>query len=416
MAMGLGAGRKLSQPPAVNILTFNAGSSSLRFALHGVGEEAGAEHLLVKGSVERLGTPQCSLRLSQPGKPLLEGPIAARHPADVVPQILEHLNLPADELGAVGCRVVHGGDRFRAPVLATPFVLKEIRALGELAPLHNAADADLVETLLAALPGVPVVAVFDTSFHQTLPAVASTYALPADLCARLGLRRYGFHGIAHQAVSRRLSESLGPRAAEGTRFITCHLGNGASVCAVRDGKSIDTSMGFTPLEGLVMGTRSGDLDAGLVLHLQRAAGLGITEVEDLLNHRSGLHGLSGGLSADVRDLISAAGEGDARAELALEVFAYRAAKYIGAYAVAMSGLDAVAFSGGIGEHSAPMRARICGRLGFLGLHLDEARNEATDGSCAAPITRADSPTSAWVIPAEENLQMAREVNAFLKTP
>ena len=297
----------------------------------------------------------------------------------------------------------------------TASVVKEIRALGVLAPLHNASDADLIETAQAALPSVPVVAVFDTAFHHTLPALASTYALPAELCVRLGLRRYGFHGIAHGAVSRRLSECLG-RAAKGSRLITCHLGNGASVCAVRDGESIDTSMGFTPLEGLAMGTRCGDLDPGLVLYLQRTAGLGVSEIDDMLNHRSGLHGLSGGLSADVRDLVAAAAQGNARAELALDVFAYRVAKYIGAYAVVLAGVDALAFSGGIGEHSAPMRARVCQRLGFLGIRLDEAHNNAADGGAAAPIARADSPTPVWVIPAEENLQIAREVCAFLQTP
>lgn len=402
LALNANAGNVFARPHLMNILTFNAGSSSLRLTLHRIAA-TDAEQLLGARSVERLGVES-----NHGGVP------AADTPAEAVRQLIAQLPLPAgEELHAVGCRVVHGGERFREPVRVNDLVLKEIRALGDLAPLHNPADADLIEAVQATLPAVPVVAVFDTAFHQTLPVVASTYALPAELCARLGVRRYGFHGIAHRAVSRTLLKCLG-RAAEDTRLVTCHLGNGASVCAVRGGQSIDTSMGFTPLEGLVMGTRSGDLDPGLVLYLQRHGGLGIQEIDDLLNHRSGLLGLSGDRSADVRDLTEAAAGGDARAELALEVFAYRAAKSIGAHAVALEGLDAVAFSGGLGRHSAPMRARICRRLGFLGLHLDATRNAAADGSAAAPITQADSPIPAWIIPADENLQIAREVFALLR--
>ncbi len=396
----------------MKILTLNAGSSSLRFALHQMeGTEDGK--LLAKGRLQRLGTPQGMLRVTRLGEAPHDEPVTAGTPADIIGHVVSRLGLAAGELSAIGCRVVHGGSEFRAPVRVTASVLKAIRALGELAPLHNAAAADLIETAQAAVPGVPVFAVFDTAFHRTLPAVASTYALPADLCARLDLRRYGFHGIAHQAVSRRLAACLGRAVEEDTRLVTCHLGYGASVCAVLGGKSIDTSMGFTPLEGLVMGTRSGDVDAGLVLYLQRT-GMSVDDVEDLLNQRSGLLGVSGGLSADVRDLTAAVADGNAQAELALEMFAYRTAKYIGAYAVALGGLDAIAFSGGIGEHSPAMRARICRRLGFLGLHLDDARNEAAAGSAAEPLTRADSRISAWVIPAEENLQIAREVGAFLQ--
>jgi acetate kinase len=395
----------------MNVLTVNAGSSSLRFALHRF-DESGADTLLIKGSVEQLGSARGSLRLTRPGESPREQTIPADPPATVLRQVIGQLGVSADELHAVGCRVVHGGAHFRTPVVVTAAVLKEICVLDALAPLHNASTVDLIETVWSALPRVPVMAVFDTAFHRTLPAVASTYALPTELCDRLGLRRYGFHGIAYQAVTHRLLAGLG-RPAAGTRLVLCHLGSGASVCAVRDGQSIDTSMGFTPLEGLVMGTRSGDVDAGLVLYLQRVAGFDADAVGDLLNHRSGLHGLSGGRSADVRELLAAADRGDAHAELALEVFAYRAAKYIGAYAVALAGLDAVAFSGGIGEHSAPMRARICRRLGFLGLHLDEAGNAAADGSAAISVGRTGSAIAVWVVPAEENLQIAREVHAAL---
>jgi acetate kinase len=284
-------------------------------------------------------------------------------------------------------------------------VLDELRALKELAPLHIPADVAVLERVQQSLPETPVTAVFDTAFHQTLPEVARTYALPVELCARYGLRRYGFHGISHAYVSARLIERL-RRGANGTKIITCHLGSGASVCAVRDGQSIDTSMGFTPLEGLVMGTRSGDVDPGLVLYLMRTAGMTVSGVDDLLNHQSGLRGLSG-LSPDVRNLEQASREGNQNAELALEIFAYRTCKYIGAFAAALEGLDAVAFTGGIGEHSASMRSRICRRLEFFGLQLDDEHNRAANGSAAMQISVEGSVVQGWVIPTDEEREIAR---------
>ena len=308
----------------------------------------------------------------------------------------------------MGHRLVHGGPEFSEPARATPEVLKGLRGLRDLDPLHNPGEVALIEEAQRLLPDAPSVAVFDTAFHRTLPEVAWRYALPTELADRLHLRRYGFHGISHKYVSGRLLECLG-RGPEGTRLITCHLGSGASVCALRDGLSVDTSMGLTPLEGLVMGSHSGDTDPGLLLYLMRTQGMTAEQLDDLLNHDSGLKGLAG--KSDVRDLEQAARTGDVRAELALEIFAYRVRKYLGAYAAALGGLDAVAFTGGIGEHSADIRGRICRGLDFLGLWLDDDRNMAV-GKDAAPISTVGSPTAAWVIPTDEERQIAREVAAL----
>jgi acetate kinase len=260
------------------------------------------------------------------------------------------------------------------------------------------------------LPNVPGVAVFDTAFHRTIPDVASTYAIPVDIAQKHGLRRFGFHGTSHRYVSQKLLESMG-RSAPGTRLITCHLGNGASVCAIRDGCSIDTSMGMTPLEGLVMGTRCGDIDPGLLMYLMTSERMTVHELDDLLNRHSGLIGLSG-RSSDVRELIAAAAS-DPRAELALAVFAYRVRKYIGAYAAALGGIDAVAFSGGIGERSADMRWRICQGLEFIGIDLDAARNAAARADTSTPIGKPAARAQVWVIPTDEELQIARDVRDML---
>jgi acetate kinase len=290
---------------------------------------------------------------------------------------------------AVGVRVVHGGSVFVDPVRIDDAVLATIRDLAELAPLHNPAAVKVIEETRAVLPGVPIVAAFDTAFHRTIPPVAYQYAVPSEL----EVRRYGFHGISYSYVASRV---------EAARHIVCHLGNGASVCAIEHGRSIDTSMGFTPMEGLVMGTRGGDLDPGVILYLLRK-GRSEADLDDLLNHQSGLLGISG-RSADMRELETASGNGDARAELALDLFAYRAAKYIGAYAVALRGLDALTFTAGIGEHSASMRARICDRLAFLGIELDDDLNRAprTD---ERRISRG--AVDVWVIPTNEELEIAR---------
>jgi acetate kinase len=300
----------------------------------------------------------------------------------------EERDVSGGDVDAVGVRVVHGGSRFETPAVVDDAVLAEISKLAALAPLHNPLAVKAIENVRRERNGIPIVAVFDTAFHRTLPTVASTYAIPQDL----GIRRYGFHGISYSYVSKRL-HALNA----GDKVVVAHLGNGASVCAIRGGRSIDTSMGFTPMEGLVMGTRGGDLDPGAILYLLRN---GAMDVDDLLNHRSGLLGLSG-ISGDMRELE---GSSDANAQLALDVFAYRAAKYIASYCAALDGIDAIAFTGGIGEHSASMRQRICGRLRFLDVILDAAANRET---------RTDERrisagrVGVWVIPTNEELEIAR---------
>jgi len=305
-----------------------------------------------------------------------------------------HLPEPGD-VDAVGIRVVHGGSKFVTPVRVDDAVIDAIRELSELAPLHNPAAVKVIEETRRTLPGVPMVAVFDTAFHQTMPPRASTYAVPQELA----VRRYGFHGISYSFVSSRV---------EAARHVICHLGNGASVCALRDGKSIDTSMGFTPMEGLVMGTRCGDLDPGVILYLLRQ-GKSEAELDDLLNHRSGLLALSG-RAGDVRELQDAARAGDARAAFALELFAYRVARYIGAYAAALGGLDALTFTAGIGEHSSLIRTQVCASLAFLGIELDEERNDAARAD-ERLISRGR--VAVRVIPTNEELEIARMTFARL---
>jgi acetate kinase len=294
-----------------------------------------------------------------------------------------------EAIDAAGIRVVHGGSRFVKPVLVDDSVVEEIGKLAELAPLHNPMAVKVIEETRRTHPGVPIVAVFDTAFHQSMPPLAARYAVPQDL----GVRRFGFHGISYSYVSSRV---------DARRHIICHLGNGASVCALHEGRSIDTSMGFTPMEGLVMGTRAGDLDPGVLLYLMRQ-GRSEADLDELLNHRCGLLGVSGS-SGDARELENAARAGDANAAFALEMFAYRVAKYIGAYSTALGGVDAVTFTAGIGEHSAFLRSRICHRLEFLGIEVDEELNCATrsDERC---ISRG--PVNVWVIPTNEELAIAR---------
>ena len=370
----------------MNILALNGGSSSLKYRLFRI--DGDAEEVLTEGTAERV-----------------DGDTLAAAADTAIGQC------QAFGIDAVGHRMVQGGAKFTGPTRITPETLRALRGLKALDPLHNPSEVGLIEAAQRRLPQVPNVAVFDTSFHQTLPEVAYTYALPRDLTEELDLRRYGFHGLSHQYVSGRLLKCLG-REAAATRLVTCHLGSGASACALRDGRSVDTSMGMTPLEGLVMGTRVGDIDPGLLLYLQREQKLSAADLDTLLNTQSGLKGISG-RSADVRDLEAAAAGGDASAELALALFAYRCRKYIGAYAAALGGLDAVAFTGGIGEKSAPMRARICAGLEFLGLRLDAGANENAGGKSEVRVSAEDAAVPVWVIPTDEEKQIAREVAGVL---
>lgn len=387
------------------ILILNPGSSTLKFTL------LDGDSVTSDGVVERLGTPQAMLKRSGAESQ----PVPDLSAVGAVERVIALFDY--EQLSAIGCRVVMGGAKFVDLTQVDAEVIAEIRRLGSLAPLHNPVAADTLEACQKVLPDIPLYAVFDTAFHATLPPIARTYALPHDLCEREGLHRYGFHGIAHRWVSERLRERLAAEGHLDTRFITCHLGSGVSACAVLNGKSIDTTMGLTPMEGLMMGTRSGDVDPGLLLHLQTQLKMSPTDVERILNKESGFLGVSG-VSADLRDVEKAASSGDPQATLAVELFAYRVAKTIGAFTVVLGGLDAVAFSGGIGENSAPMRARICRRLAFLGMHLDNARNEAGLIQPGAPtrITQDTSTVQAWIVPADESRQIAREINETLTGP
>jgi acetate kinase len=368
----------------MHVLVLNPGSSTLKFRLL---DPAAPEPPLAGGLVEH---------------------VAGESTSAAAEEVLRRCS--SASIDAIGCRVVHGGPHFTAPTRVTEEVLAAIRDLKRLAPLHNAVAADVLEAARKLLPAVPLVAVFDTAFHRTIPDRTGLYAIPLELSRRLELRRYGFHGTSHRYVSGRLLREMN-RPVAGSKVVTCHLGNGASVCAVRDGKSLDTSMGLTPLEGLVMGSRSGDIDPGLVLYLLREGGMTPEQVDDLLNKQSGLLGLAG--SSDMRDVLRGARDGDEGGWLALESYTYRVRKYIGAYAAALEGLDGLAFAGGVGEHAAEVRARILEGLGWLGLKLDPGRNERVSGREPARISTDDSPVQAWVIPTDEELQIARETAELL---
>jgi acetate kinase len=312
------------------------------------------------------------------------------------------------EIGAVGHRVVHGGERFGRSTLIDDEVLRGIEAMIDLAPLHNPHNLSGIRAVRAALgPAVPQVATFDTAFHHTLPETAYLYAIPYQYYRRYQVRRYGFHGTSHRYVAHRWRQLTGRSRAE-TRIVTLHLGNGCSACAIRGGESVDTSMGFTPLEGLVMGTRSGDLDPAILDYLAGKEGLSLAQVEAILNSQSGLLGVSG-LTADMRELLAEAGEqGDRRARLAIDLFCYRARKYIGAYLGAMDGAEAVVFAGGIGENAPPVRAAISEGLGWMGAELDPERNAAMVGGREGRIDRDGGRLQLWVIPTDEELLIARD--------
>ena len=356
----------------MRILVFNAGSSSLKFGVFDCVPDAAASQArhLLKGSFDRFGPDGCTLRLDDVADAAPHCDLASA--ARAVPEILHAAGIA--DLDAIAHRVAHGGAEFTAPALLDSATLARIETLTPLAPLHNPANLDGVAAARATWPDLPQWAVFDTSFHLTNPARATTYAVPEAWRAQ-GLRRFGFHGTSHKYVAQRAAEALGQPLRD-LRIISLHLGNGASACAIARGESIDSSMGMTPLEGLIMGTRSGDVDPGLFGYLAREMGLSVAEIEDALYADSGLKGLTG--SSDMRDVEDRAAAGDAQAQLAINIYAYRARKYIGAYAAAMGGLDALVFTGGIGENSPSMRRRICDGMEFMGLKLDHDRNLAVD--------------------------------------
>ncbi|WP_189101649.1 acetate kinase [Deinococcus knuensis] len=388
-------------------LVLNCGSSSVKFALLDV--RSGAVGL--SGLAERLGSGDASARLDLPGgrrSVALPGGTYAEAFA-VIAGALDELGVRGD-VGAVGHRVVHGGERFSEPALITPEVLDAVRACVPLAPLHNPANIAGIEAARAAFPHLPQVAVFDTAFHQSMPEVAFRYAVPEAWYRQHGVRRYGFHGTSHAFVAAEAAQVLGRPLAE-LNLVTAHLGNGCSVCAVAGGRSVDTSMGLTPLEGLVMGTRSGDVDPGLHDFIARQAGLSLSEVTAALNRESGLLGLSG-LSNDMRELEEAAARGHAGARLAVEAFVYRLAKQVAGMAVALGRVDALVFTGGIGENSAAVRGAVLARLGVLGAAVDPALNaRAVRGESGLISPEGSLP--ALVINTNEELMIARQTQDVL---
>ena len=403
----------------MKVLVLNCGSSSLKFQLIATDEEAaqsGRDQTLAKGLVEDLGGTAVLHYEVEGQKPVRDaiGPFDAKaaveralavmtESAEGKTAVLEHKG----EIGAVGHRVVHGGERFHTAVLIDDEVLAGIEDCIALAPLHNPANLQGYRAARAVLPEVPHVAVFDTSFHHSMPPEAYLYALPYNLYQRYGIRRFGFHGTSHRFVSGRAAALLG-RAADDPelRLITCHLGNGASVCAIRGGKSVDTSMGFTPLEGLVMGTRCGDLDPAALLYAMSREEIGAAEASALMNKHSGLLGVSG-LSHDMRTLLEAEAKGNERAKLAVDLFCYRLRKYIAAYVGALGGSDALVFAGGIGENAPAVRERSLRGLEAVGFALDPARNEAAQG-VEAEISPDGSRSRVFVIPTDEELLIARD--------
>ncbi len=402
----------------MNVLVLNAGSSSLKFVLFRTDPDRMArdeDERLADGVIERIGG-HALVRFDAMGGAAVREAVAVRDHRAAVSRVLEWLasadsGVPIRGVGAidaVGHRVVHGGERFRHSVLIDDEVIRGIEDNIELAPLHNPHNLKGIMAVRDALgAAIPQAAVFDTSFHQTLPDYAYLYAIPYWLYRRHRVRRYGFHGTSHRYVAYRYRVLTG-KTREETHLVSLHLGNGCSACAIAGGDSVDTSMGFTPLEGLVMGSRSGDLDPAILGYIAAKDGLSLDAVETLLNNQSGLLGISG-LTHDMRELLAEAHEhDDRRARLAIEIFAYRARKYIGAYLAAMGGADAVIFTGGIGENSAEMRARICAGLEWMGLELDEKANAEATGGVEARITRPDSRLSAWVIPTDEELLIARD--------
>lgn len=392
------------------ILAVNCGSSSLKFQLVDAGPDG--ERRLARGLVERIGGAAL-VTLEAEGHPARRETMPVVDHEAAVATMLTWLDDPAVALAppaAVGHRIVHGGARFTSPTMLTDAVVTALAELRELAPLHNAPGVAGIRACRRHLPGVPMVAVFDTSFHATLPEVAYRYAIPTALADRHGIRRYGFHGISYAYLLARYAE-LTQRMPDTLDMIALHLGNGCSVTAIRAGHSVDTSMGFTPLEGLVMGTRAGDLDPAIVGVLAEREGVSVTEVERWLNERSGLLGLSG-TSRDMRELLARMHD-DPRARLAVEIFCYRARKYIGAYLAAMGGAGALVFTGGIGEHAHEVRARVCDGLAWAGIALDPVANAAAHGD--ARIGTAAATIDTWVIAADEERMIARQTRAALAT-
>ena len=395
----------------MNVLVINCGSSSLKFQLINSESEA----VLAKGLCERIGIDgRLTYQPAGGEKNVFEKAMPTHTEAiqfviDALTDADTGVVKSLDEIGAVGHRVVHGGEKFAKSVVVTPEVKAAIAECNDLAPLHNPANLIGIEACESLMPGTPQVVVFDTAFHQTMPEKAYMYGIPYEYYEKYKVRRYGFHGTSHSFVSKRVAEIVG-KPYNATKTIVCHLGNGASVSAVLNGESVDTSMGLTPLEGLVMGTRSGDIDPAIMEFIAKKENLDIAGIMNVLNKKSGVEGVSG-VSSDFRDLEAAAKAGNKRAELAIDVFAYRVAKYVGAYTAAMNGVDNIVFTAGIGENCALVRTKVCSYLGYLGITIDEEANGKRGEEIV--ISTPDSKVKVLVVPTNEELAIARETVALV---
>ncbi len=397
----------------MNILVINCGSSSLKYQLINSDSEA----VLAKGLCERIGIDGSVLTHTPAGKdkvrietPMPNHTVAVQLVIDALTNAEHGVIKSLDEIGAVGHRVVHGGEKFASSVVITDEVMKAIEECNDLAPLHNPANLIGINSCKEIMPNVPMVAVFDTAFHQTMPEKAYLYGLPYEYYEKYKVRRYGFHGTSHDYVSARVAQLLGKKREE-LKIIVCHLGNGASVSAVDHGKCVDTSMGLTPLEGLIMGTRSGDMDPAICDFICQKEGLTSAEMNTVLNKKSGVLGMSG-VSSDFRDVEAAANEGNHQAAAALDAFYYRVAKYIGAYTAAMNGVDAIAFTAGVGENNIVGRAEICKYLGYLGTEIDSDKNNVRGEERI--ISKDGSKVTLMAIPTNEELAIARQTLELVK--
>ena len=399
----------------MNILVLNCGSSSLKYQLINMEDES----VIAKGLVERIGIDGSILTHKPTGKdkyvvetPMKDHNIAVKLVLDALMDAEHGVIKSTDEIAAVGHRVLHAGEKYIESCLVTEDVKKVVRECFDLGPLHNPANLIGIEAVEAAMPGKPNVAVWDTAFGGTMEPKAYLYAIPREYYEKYGVRRYGFHGTSHSFVSKETIKfaDLDPKTA---KVIVCHLGNGASISASIGGKCVDTSMGLTPLEGLIMGTRSGDLDPAIIEYLCNHENLTVSEMLNILNKKSGVLGMSGGISSDFRDLNAAANEGNEVAKVTLEAYAYRVAKYIGSYTAAMNGVDAITFTAGVGENAAWLRPMVCKYLGFLGVERDEAASEKACG-VEGIISTPESKVKLCVIPTNEELAIARETLALVK--
>ncbi|MCL2564750.1 MAG: acetate kinase [Defluviitaleaceae bacterium] len=395
----------------MKILVMNCGSSSLKYQLIDMTDE----RVMAKGLCERIGIEGSKIKHEGAEKYETEKPMPTHTEAIqlVIEALLDGKHgviKSIDEVHAVGHRVVHGGEKFATSVIITDEVKAAVKECADLAPLHNPPNLIGIDVCEKLLPGKPQIGVFDTAFHQTMPEKAYLYALPYEYYEKYKVRRYGFHGTSHKYVSDRAASFLGKKI-EDLKIITCHMGNGASVAAIKGGKVVDTSMGLTPLEGLVMGTRSGDMDPAIMQFVMGKEGLSIKEMENVLNKNSGVLGISG-VSSDFRDIEGAAAEGNKRAKAALDVYYYRVAKYVGAYAAAMNGVDAVVFTAGLGENSAVARKEICSYLTYLGLEIDDEKNNVR--GVEVNFAKDGSKVAALLIPTNEELVIARDTKDCLK--